>query len=164
MDLDAVDVMKPLQRVLDEVKSAASELGHSIPEREYITCGGAVYDCPQVTISANQLTTGVAGSDSAGSGLAECTPGWNVALEATIVRKARELPTGPRGTFPPHTHDIEIDALMAMNDAAVLVRAVNTLVGGAEYGEVPTTVSFGEVQGGLTAVIVASSLNLWAVS
>lgn len=163
MSLEVGSVVRALRHLLDEVGNAAVAAGHDLPTRQYITTGGAVYDCEQVTVSANSITTGVAGAPDAGGPVGNCPPGWHTAIELAIVRNAAEMVQGRRGTSAPKVTDIELDTDAADKDASVLTTAVETIAGPGwdQYGQVPASIQFGEVQGGLTAVVLSVTLNLW---
>lgn len=157
-------VVAVLRRLQTEVSGAAAALGHALPTRQYVTTGGAVYDCEQVSVSANSITSGAAGSPDAGQPVGgQCDTGWNVSIEMAVVRAAAEMPVGRRGTSPPTVECIEADTDNADRDAAVLSAAVEAVAGPGwdQYGNVPASIMFGEVQGGLTAVVLSVTLNLW---
>lgn len=122
-----------------------------------------MYDCPQVTVSVNSIATGFAATASLGDAVGNCPPGWNAIFEAAIVRGAAEAPQGRRGQVAPAVADIEIDAAQSDADATVLTRAVELVAGPgwSQYGNVPAALQFGEVAGGLTAVVLTVTLNLW---
>jgi hypothetical protein len=153
---------------MTQIESEAVALGTEIPDRRYVTTGGAVYDCEQVTVSANSITTGIAGAtnDPTQTNVGPCAPGWTVAVELAIVRSAAEAPVGRRGNEPPSVDCIEADTAVAGADAAILTQAIESIAGPGwdQFGQVPASVQFGEVQGGLTAVVMTVSLNTWALA
>jgi hypothetical protein len=79
------------------------------------------------------------------------------ALQAENVRGRR--------VSAPTVVDIEIDTIQADKDAAALTAAVESLAGPGweEYGTVPASIQFGETQGGLFAVVLTATLNLWGI-
>lgn len=157
-----IEVQELAIQVLPEVDGG--DPSYKLPSRTYVTTAGAVYDCEQYTVSANQITTGLAGSVEAGQPVGNCAPGWNCTFELAIVRCAREKPTVTRSEVkPPKVEDIELDTKQADADAAVLTRAVESIAGPGwdQYGTVPASIQFGEVEGGLFAVILSITLNLW---
>ena len=166
MSIDVGVVVAAMRRLLDEVGVAATTMSNTLPERQYVTTGGAVYDCAQVSVSATSIATGIAGSPDAGQAVANCGPGWNVLLEIAIVRDANEsmVTRGRRTTVAPKVEDIEIDTVQADMDAASLTKAVETIAGPDwdQYGSVPASIQFGDVEGGLTAVVLTVTLNLWS--
>lgn len=166
MSIDVGAVVSALRHLLDRVATAASEANQELPERRYVTTGGAVYDCAQVTVSGNSITTGIAGAEGAGGAVDGCPPGWHMQLELAIVRDAAEvMETRGGGTVPPSVADIELDTAQAGADASILTTAVESVAGPGwdQYGAVPASIQFGEVQGGLTAVVLTITLNLWNI-
>lgn len=163
--LEPTSVTAALRTLLDRVVEAAVAAGIELPERRYVTTGGAVYDCAQVTVSSNSVSMGLAGDPNIPPGYGPCAPGWTSAFELAIIRPASEAPRGRRGTVAPDVSCIEADTERASADASVLVAAVEKSAGGAtgEYGVVPASIQFGEVAGGLTAVVLSVTLNLWDV-
>lgn len=163
MSLQPGDVTKALRLLLDAVVSEAGARAIELPARQYITTGGATFDCPQVTVSGNSITTGFAGFPDAGAPVDNCPPGWHIDAEMCIVRSASEMPIG--STEPPAVSKIEADTLQAEQDATVLAAAVARIAGPAydQSGTVPVSITFGDVEGGLTAVLCNASLNLWGV-
>lgn len=165
MSIEVGAVIGALRHLLMMVGERAVALGNELPQRQYVTTGGAVYDCAQVSVSANSITTGIAGALDAGNPVNSCPPGWNVLVELAIVRGAEELPTGTRGQGIPKVECIEADTTVTDMDAATLTDAIETIAGPGwdQYGTVPASLQFGEVQGGLTAVVLTCTLNLWAI-
>lgn len=163
MSVDPTTLLYVLRRMQQAIVDSALTLDNELPERQYVTTGGAVYDCPQLTVSANQIAVGLAG-DGAGAGqVANCGPGWNVTMELAIVRKACELPVGRRGDKPPAVDCIERDTEQSSKDLAVLTEGVAAIAGPGwdQYGAVPASVQFGEVAGGLYAAVLTVTLNMW---
>src|SRR5690349_2497201 len=105
-----------MQEVINDT-AAAQDI--ELPTRQYVTTGGAVYDCAQLTISANSVSVGIAGEEGGGA-VANCGPGWNVSLELAIVRNACEAPSGRRGDKPPTVECIEEDTEQASKDLMLL--------------------------------------------
>lgn len=165
MSLDVGAVTGAMRHLLLRVVEAAAAANVELPERQYITTGGAIFDCPQVVVSANQITTGVAATDASGQAVGVCPPGWQVQTELSVVRPVREQPQGRRGNVAPTVEDVESDTAVADSDAAILTQAVETIAGSDwdQYGQVPASLQFGEVQGGLTAVVLTVTLNLWEI-
>lgn len=164
MSLDVGLVVAAMRHLLDRVGVAASAMSNELPDRQYTTTGGAVYDCAQVSVSTNSITTGLAGSAEAGAPIDGCPPGWNAQIELAIVRNAKEIEqVRGRRAQAPSVGDIEIDTVQADKDAACLTEAVELLAGPGwdQYGTVPASIQFGEVQGGLFAVVLTATLNLW---
>lgn len=167
MSLDVGLVVAAMRHLLSEVDVAASTMSNALPDRQFITTGGAVYDCAQVSVSANSLATGIAGNQDPGGGLiSNCPPGWNANIELAIVRDALEAEqVRGRRVSAPKVADIEIDAIQADKDAAALTKAIESLAGPEwdQYGAVPASIQFGETQGGLFAVVLTVTLNLWGI-
>lgn len=163
--LELGSVTSALRRILVEIENAAIALDTMLPERQYITTAGAVYDCAQVTVSANTIRTGIAGDETSGLPVGGCDAGWNVDLELSIVRDAMEMPSGRDGTKPPKVECIEEDTAQADTDTTILIRAIETVAGPDfdQFGRVPCTIQFGEVEGGLFAVVASCTLNLWEI-
>lgn len=166
MTIAVGEVAATLRYLLNEVRNVATAAEIELPERQYITTGGAVYDCAQVTVSANRITVGIAGAADQGViGMHGVVPGWAVDLELAIVRDASEAMQGRRGTIAPAVTDIEKDTEVADNDAAILCGAVAAIAGPEwdQRGAVPASIQFGDVEGNLTAVVLSVSLNLWSI-
>lgn len=167
MSLDPGSVVAVLRRMMTEIEDSAVALGETLPDRRYITTGGAVYDCEQVTVSANSISVGIAGStnDPTQTNVGNCGPGWTVVVEMAIVRQAQEAPVGRRGNQAPTVDCIESDTAISDSDAAILTQAIEAVAGPGwdQFGQVPASLLFGEVAGGLMAVVVTVTLNMWAV-
>ena len=161
MSLSPDTLMYVLRRMQSAIVDADAAEDSSLPARQYVTTGGAVYDCEQMTISANSVSVGMAGGE--GGPVGNCGPGWNVSLELAIVRNACEAPVGRRGERPPTVECIEQDTLRASKDLALLTTGVSAIAGKGwdQFGQVPASIQFGEVQGGLFAVVLTATLNMW---
>lgn len=160
--LSPTTLLYVLRRMQEVIVDSAAAQDIELPDRQYVTTGGAVYDCAQLTISANQVSVGIAGEDGGGA-VANCGPGWNVSLELAIVREACEAPSGRRGDKPPKVDCIERDTIQASKDLSLLTAAVESIAGPGwdQYGKVPASIQFGEVQGGLFAAVLTVTLNMW---
>lgn len=167
MSLDLDSVTEILGRMMSQIEASALTNDIELPARRYTTTGGAVYDCEQVTVSANSMTTGLAGStqDLNSQALGGCPPGWTVVVEMAIVRRACEAPGGRRGNEPPPVDGIQRDTTISSQDAAILTDAVEAIAGPGweQYGTVPASLQFGEVSGGLMAVVLTVTLNMWKI-
>lgn len=166
MSLAVGEVVTTLRYVLDRVRSVAADLEVELPDRQYVTTGGAVYDCAQVVVSANAITVGIAGAEGPSSiGMHGVIPGWTCLLELSIVRNASEAMQGRHGTIAPSVNDIESDTEVADKDAAILCGAVAALAGPDwdQRGEIPASLQFGDVEGGFTAVVLTATINLWMI-
>lgn len=165
MSLSPDTLLYVLRRMQSTIVDAAAAQDVELPARQYVTTGGAVYDCAQMTVSANQVSVGIAGADGGGQ-VANCGPGWNVSLELAIVRQACEAPSGRRGEKPPTVDCIEEDTKQASADLALLTAGITAIAGPGwdQYGNVPASIQFGEVQGGLFAVVLTATLNMWDFS
>ncbi len=163
MSLSPTTLMSVLRAMQGAINDAAAAADTELPERQYVTTGGAVYDCEQVTVSANSVSVGLAGAEGGAGQVANCGPGWNVTLELAIVRKACEAPTGRRGEKPPTVDCIEKDTEQASIDLSILTAGVTAVAGPGwdQYGNVPASILFGEVQGGLFAAVLTATLNMW---
>lgn len=161
MGLDTGELQKALRLLLGAIESQAEVASVVLPARRYITTGGAVFDCEQVTVSGNGLATGFAGFPEAGAPIDNVQPGWYVDAELAIVRNASEV--DPGGI--PSVECIEADTDRADKDAVILTKAIESLAGPSydQLGRVPVSVTFGEVQGGLTVVLLNASLNVWGI-
>ena len=78
LDADTVDAV--LRTLLGKVRSAASRVQNELPDRQYATTGGAVYDCPQVTVSGNSISIEVQPGASA------TDKDWRTAIVRTIAQ------------------------------------------------------------------------------
>ena len=162
MSLSPDTLLYVLRRMQQAVVDAAAAQDVELPDRQYVTTGGAVYDCTQLTVSANSVSVGIAGADGGGQ-VANCGPGWSVALELAIVREACEAPSGRRGDKPPAVDCIEKDTKQASIDLSLLTAGITAIAGPGwdQFGNVPASIQFGEVQGGLFACVLTATLNMW---
>lgn len=164
--LEVGQVTAALRHILQAVRDAAVASSATLPERQYVTTGGAVFDCAQVTVSGNAGAIGLAGDLSDVGGLTQlgnCDTGWNMVVEVAIVRDASEMMAGTRGELAPPVDCIESDTEQADKDGSILVSALESIAGGApgQIGNIPMSLQFGEVAGGLTAVLATATVNLW---
>ena len=169
MTFEADTVVVALRHLLKRVEEAAAAVGNELPARRYATTGGAVFDCPQVSVSGNSLGLGLATGGGEQDWVGGCGPMWNVQVEVAIVRGAAEKPSvsrTPAAYRAPTVEAIETDTVQASADAATLERAIELTTGGAtdQFGTAPASMQFGEVSGGLTAVLLTTTLNLWHLS
>ena len=148
--------------LLDEIRNAAVELRVDLPARQYVTMGGSVFDCEQVTVSGMSIQTGVVGAEGSGPDvIGSCPVVWNVTMEAAVVVCAHETTSGPRGQSVPSTSDIEADSESVSAGFGVLKRAVETVASSGRAGKLSCSVELGQPQGGLIAVVATVRVNLW---
>ena len=161
MALGVSDVRDALDRTLASVEDAAVRLGVTLPARRYVTVGGAVYDCEQVSVSALSMTTGlVGGLANPMSDLGPCDPIWNMIVEIAVVRCAQERPDGPRGELPPRLEWVSADATAMSQDSSVLTEAVWAASADPLLaGEPQVNLAFTQPQGGLVAVVATVTYN-----
>lgn len=160
--MEAADLLTNSRYILKHIEDAAVELNFELPARRYVTVGGSVFDCEQVTVSTMTSNTGVV-SPSAGAldVIGPCPPVWNAAYEAAIVLCASEAVEGPRGTKLPPVEKVEADASNMSTAYAIIVNAVDAIAGSGDVGSISCVVTFGQPQGGLIAVVATITANLW---
>jgi hypothetical protein len=159
-----VNLIGTLRLVLKQLVIDAQNAAIDLPERQYVTVGGSIYDCEQVTVSGNIIQAGEAGQYHAAArpmALYNCEGGWHVAMDVAIVRRSCNVLTGRRANTVPSIDAIESDAERASADVDLLVNMAQGFAGGAELGEVPANVLLGEAAGGMFVVRMALTLNLW---
>lgn len=156
------DLLANGKAILSAVESSALTLHVTLPDRQYVTVGGSVYDCEQVTVSAISSDTGLVGAESGGmSDLDPCDPVWKCVYEVGVVRKAVEAVSGARGTILPKVADVEADTKVVSADFAVLVGAAQAMSDAGVFRRMATSVQFGQPQGGLIAAVASFTVNLW---
>lgn len=153
------DLIGSARHVLSVVEQAAVEAGFTLPARRYVTVGGSVYDCEQVTVSVMSAASGVAGSALPGQTTPGCTQIWNATYIAAIVVCAVEANSGPRGNIIPSVERVEEDTARMSAAFAVLTDAIQRLTETA-LGAYSVTFQFGQPQGGLIAAQATLSGNL----
>lgn len=153
------DLLISARRVLSAIKEAAAEADFDLPGRRYVTVGGSVYDCEQVTVSVMSATSGVAGAAIPGETTPGCVQIWNATYTVAIVVCAAEANTGPRGNIAPTVEKIEEDTARMSAAFGVLTDAVQALTDTA-FGAYSVTFQFGQPQGGLIAAEATLTGNL----
>lgn len=154
------DLFNSSRALLARVEGEAVALQFELPERRYVTVGGSVFDCEQVTVSAMRNATGVV--DPAGSAmntLGNCPVVWNTTYEIAIVLCAAEQIQGRRGATPPPVENVEADAHSMSVATAVLTNVAETITD--QTGPVTADLQFGQPQGGLIATVLTLTANAW---
>ena len=155
------DLMTNGRAMLSAVTNAANQLNFVLPARRYVTVGGSVYDCPQVTVSVMHSDAGdIAPGRNPKILVGPCDPTWNVTYEIGIVLTAVEAATGPRGETLPTTAAIETDTTAMSAAYATLANALSA-ISGSVTGPMRGSIMFGQPQGGLIAVVATITANLW---
>jgi hypothetical protein len=135
----------------------------TLPDRQYYTVGGAVYDCPQVVVSADLIQPGIANAQDTGIPLlvGPCEVVWRANLTIAYVWTAAEAPTGPRSTGVPRASDVMLDADRVGTAVAGLSRMVESITNDDHYGSLTASLALGQPQGGLIAVEAQITTNIW---
>jgi hypothetical protein len=158
------DLINNARYILGKIEEAAASVDLTLPDRRYVTVGGSVYDCEQVTVSAMTAQTGIVSPEAdALQVIGPCPPTWNVTYEAGIVLCAHEKVRGPRGELPPKVEDVELDTMSMSKAYAALVNAVDLISSEGVVGRMTANVQFGQPQGALIAAVATISTNLWFV-
>jgi hypothetical protein len=110
------------ERFLDLVIDAAAALDVTLPGKQYITVGEAVYDCEQVAVTMMAVSIGLPNMPPVGINEIGncCPPGWSMHLAVDIVRCV-PTPTGSSGVVS--ADRLTEAAEMFGQDAAVLLDA-----------------------------------------
>lgn len=167
MSVSTNDPYAATQRIMDALVAAALALDVSLPSRQIISVGGAVYDKEGVYVTLGTMSLGLA--NAAGQNVmvlpAPCDATWQISAEAAIVRCAHERMTGPRGDRLPTPAMIAQDLADASADAAVLAGALDLLsrdaVGALAFGTPSMAISFLPVEGGLRSTSAVLTTGLW---
>lgn len=156
------DLINNARYILNNVEAAAASLAFALPDRRYVTVGGSVYDCPQVTVSAMSSMAGLVSPDTnALQTLGPCPPIWQVTYEAAIVLRAAEATEGARGTIAPSVSKVESDTLNMSTAYAALINAIDLMTEDGIVGRLAATVQMGQPEGGLIAAVATIMTNLW---
>lgn len=159
---EPAEMLGTLRYILRKVEDAAASAGFVLPGRRYVTTGGSVFDCEQVTVSAMSSEAGTVSSDPAAISLiGNCEPTWNAVFEVAIVVCASEIMEGPRGEEMPTVAAIESDAAKTSAMYGVLRDALDSMVASDEVGAPSASVTFGQPEGGFIAVVMSLNINLW---
>lgn len=155
------DVLVAMARdILEKVVAEADLLDVDLPERQYVTVGGSVFDCEQVVVSAMTANTGLVSATGEGLDvIGGCPPVWSAVFEVGIVVCASEKMGGTRGNVRPAVEGIEADAERMSKATAVLVNAAETMT--EPFGAVRCTIQLGQPQGALIATVATITVNLW---
>lgn len=155
------DVLVAMARdILERIGTEADSLDLSLPDRQYVTLGGAVFDCEQVSVAAMSANTGVVSATGEGLDvIGNCPPVWSAPFEAAIVLCANEKMGGPRGQLLPLVSAVEEDAAKMSLAAAVLINVAEGMTD--SFGPVRCTIELGQPQGGLVAAVATITTNLW---
>ena len=151
-----------LHYLLRRVVEAAIPLGVDLPIRQYVTLGGAVFDCEQVSVSAMSSEVGTVSSDPGAINLlGNCPPTWNMSYELAIVTCAAERMETQRGSRAPDVARVDRDALQVSRSYAVLRDTIDTIVASGDLGTPSASFQFGQPQGGLIACVATLNANVW---
>lgn len=163
--LTPTEVYDAAQTVLTSIETAATALSATLPDRRFVNTGGTVYDCESVAVTLVSSTTGLVDptGEHPGTAFNPRGPVWQLTLGLAIVRCAAERPTGRRGDGIPDVADIEQDASASSQDAAILIQAVDSLLGDDAQAGVNLEVTFNQTEGGLFAVTANLTYNPWLV-
>jgi hypothetical protein len=158
VSLGPTDLYDSSTLLLRFIEEAAANQATALPERRVLASGGAVYDCEMVAVSVTQVLIGLPSAPE--PALQSCGPAsWSLQADLAIVRRAAEMPQGPRGEEPPLVEDLDRDAMSTSVDSAILVDAVS------RYADVTrdATISLviGSPQGGLLSTVASVSVPLW---
>src|SRR6478735_5479322 len=97
-----LDLTAALRKLLQDVQNVAISMDIVLPDRRFVTVGGVVYDCEQVSVSGDTILPQLAGViDTAPDPVYACDPIWHTNADVSIVRKSCNTPGGRRGTTPP---------------------------------------------------------------
>lgn len=156
------DVLTAMARdILERTVTEAAALNLTLPSRQYITVGGATFDCEQVSVSAMSVNTGMVQATGEGLDLiGGCPPVWSAPFELAIVVCANEKMEGARGQLAPAVSGIESDAETMSKAVAVIANVAESMA--LPFGNVRCSIQLGEPQGGLIAAIGTITANLWA--
>ena len=162
--MDEGSLSRMLRTVLDRFTTELARVGAALPERQYYTVGGAVYDCPQIVIWSDKIQPGIANAQDTGIPVlvGPCEVIWRADLVAAYVVCAAEAPTGPRATGVPRVADVMTDADVMSIAASALAATVESMVNDVLFGSATAQIGIGQPQGGLIAVEAQISTNLWA--
>jgi hypothetical protein len=158
------DLVGHLQELQSRFETALLAAGlDPLPDRRYYTVGGAVYDCPQIVVSADTVTPGLTNAQSSGipTLLESCDTIWSVTSTVAYVACAAEVVQGARGTKAPPIADVERDAANMALAVSALVALVEDLVGDPKFGSALASITLGQPQGGLIAAEATITANLW---
>ena len=159
--MDAGVLAAQARDILARVVTEAAALDLDLPDRQYITVGGATFDCEQVSVSAMSANTGLVQATGEGLDLiGNCPPVWSAPFEVAIVLCANEKMEGTRGQLSPAVSGIEADADKISAAVATIVNVAESLSG--INGPVRCEIQLGEPQGGLIAAVGTVTTNLWA--
>lgn len=162
--MGTIDFAASANLILQAIRDAAVQLGpgYALPERQYISAGGAVYDCEQVAVSVITSATGIV--DPTGtplSAVGNCNVVWNSTFEAAIVICSAETISGPRGAELPSAEQITEDAQNIDKMTDVLGLAITAVAESGVAGNLTASIAYGQPQGGLIAAVATIQLNAW---
>jgi hypothetical protein len=148
--------------LLDRTVEQALLASFDLPTRQYVTLGGAVFDCEQVSVSAINSDPGLVSSDPGAINLlGNCDVPWNTNYEVAIVLCAAERIQGQRGEKAPPVEQVDADALKISAAYAVLRDVVDNIVASGDLGTPSASIAFSQPQGGLIAVVLSLNANVW---
>lgn len=148
------------REILSRVAIEADALDFTLPSRQYVTVGGSVFDCEQVSVSAMSANTGLVSATGEGlEVIGNCPPVWSAPFEVAIVFCANEKMEGTRGNQLPAVAGIEADAEAMSTAMAVIVNTAEVL--SSLFGSVRCTIELGQPSGALIAVVGTITTNLW---
>ena len=119
------DVFEAAQKVLQTVRNISNEVGHELPDREYIIAGTTAHDCEQLTVSFVGLNEGLPDQQTRPN----CVDPKTVVFLIDIVR---ELPqgTGRSASSPivPTPEKIMETAYIQLRDSKLLADACDEII------------------------------------
>lgn len=121
------DVFEQSSNILQSVRTVFNEVGHTLPDREYVIVGTPAFDCEQLTVSFASMGSGLPDQDQPRA--AACMDPRNATYLIDIVRK---LPQG-KGTkssapIVPSPERITDTAKTQMRDAKLLADACDIIM------------------------------------
>jgi hypothetical protein len=130
------------ERFLAKVNDAADELDVTLPDRQYITIGEAVFDCEQVAVTLGAVSIGLPNMPQVGINEIGncCPPGWSMHLVVDIVRCVPQ-PVGS-GTAPVAADRMNASAAEFAADTAVLLDATAARMQDNLFGNLAATIQY----------------------
>jgi hypothetical protein len=135
------------ERFLDLVVDAATELGVTLPDKQYITVGEAVHDCEQVAVTLAAVSIGLPNMPQ--TGINEigncCPPAWSMHLAVDIVRCV-PTPIGSSGVVS--ADRLTDSAEVFSQDTAILLDAASARQQNYLFGNLVAAVQYLPPSGG----------------
>ena len=157
---NADELFRTAELVMDSISTTFQEYSHDLPGRQYITSGGrgdTAHDCEQVTVSIEQIYSGLPGSQA--NEPQTCDGPTTVVFVVEVVRC---IPTSNKNGKPPSPERMTATAKIQARDALLLkwagLRAAETqnFTGGI------ADVMAGQPQGAYQAMIMNLIMPVFA--